>query len=226
MYYTRLYPDNGFTFLSQVIVINSKRKVSNIPPPAITIFARKQKTGWRSQDPEQVTTQDILGYHCKDFPGNQQKCIQENTFNFSEVIKDAFLWYDGNEVIPLMEPKLWTTHFTSMKFGRGYTLRFQWNASAGYDQLYLHLSRSFKYNIFIHDHEYFLVSENPLTMPTRLVTFDPNQTFSHYERLLVTEHQLIDNCEPEPGYSFQTCVQKVNIIPVKQNHNLALYATV
>ena len=110
---------------------------------------------------------------------------------------------------------------TSMKFGRGYTLRFQWNASAGYDQLYLHLSRSFKYNIFIHDHEYFLVSENPLTMPTRLVTFDPNQTFSHYERLLVTEHQLIDNCEPEPGYSFQTCVQKVNIIPVKQNSKIS-----
>ena len=148
-----------------MIVINSKRKVSSIPPLAITIFARKQKTGWRSQDPEQVTTldilryhlgylqvttQDILGHHCKDFPGNQKKCIQENTFNFNEVIKDAFLWYDGNEVIPLMEPKLWTTHFTSMKFGRGYTLRFQWNASAGYDQLYLHLSRSFKYNIFIH----------------------------------------------------------------------------
>ena len=191
-----------------MIVINSKRKVSNIPPPAITIFARKQKTGWRSQDPEQVTTQDILGYHCKDFPGNQQKCIQENTFNFSEVIKDAFLWYDGNEVIPLMEPKLWTTHFTSMKFGRGYTLRFDWNSSASYDQVFLHLNRSLDYTIFIHDHEYFWASENYLAMTSLFVTIDPSQTTSHYDQMVVTEHQLLENCEPHSGYSFR---QKYNL---------------
>ena len=111
-----------------------------------------------------------------------------------------------------MDPRFWTTHFTSMKFGRGYTLRFGWNSSADYDQVYLLLSHSMEYTIFIHDHEYFLVSENPLALSTLYVAFNPNQTFSHYERLLVTENQLLENCETEPGYSFQSCVHQVEVL--------------
>ena len=56
---------------------------------------------------------------------------------------------------------------------------------------------------------FFLVSRNPLALPTLYVTFNPNQSFSFYEHLLVTEHRLLENCEPGPGYSFQTCVQQV-----------------
>ena len=97
-----------------------------------------------------------------------------------------------------------------MKFGRGYTLTFPWNSSADYDQVYLLLSHSMEYTIFIHDHEYFLVSENPLALSTLYVAFNPNQTFSHYERLLITENQLLENCETEPGYSFQSCVHQVD----------------
>ena len=108
-----------------------------------------------------------------------------------------------------MEPKLWTTHFTSVLFGRGYTLRFDWNSSASYDQVYLHLNRSLDYTIFIHDHEYFWVSENYLAMTTLCVTIYPSQTVSHAEQLVVTEHQLLENCEPDSGYSFQSCVQQV-----------------
>ena len=111
-----------------------------------------------------------------------------------------------------MEPKLWTTHFTSVSFGRGYTLRFGWNSSASYDQVYLHLNRSLDYTIFIHDHEYFWVSENYLAMTTLCVTIYPSQTVSHAEQLVVTEHQLLEHCEPDPGYSFQACVQQVKDI--------------
>ena len=198
-------------YLTKVIVINSKRQVSSIPPPAITIFARHHKIGWRSRHPDVTTTKDLLRHQCKKFSHNLVECIQEKTFGFSEVVKDAFLWFNGNEVIPLKEPDFWTTHFTSMKFGRGYTLRFDWNSSSEYDQVFLYLNRSLQYTIFIHDLEYFLVSQNPLTMPTVSVTLNPNQTFSHYESLIVTEHHLLDNCQPEPGYSFQNCVQKVKV---------------
>ena len=54
-----------------------------------------------------------------------------------------------------------------MKFGRGYTLRFPWNPSADFDQVILLLSHSMEYTIFMHDHEYIMVSENPLAFGLR-----------------------------------------------------------
>ena len=152
---------------------------------------------------------DILRHHCENATGTLLKCVEENTFGLNETIHSAHLWHSKDKTTPLAGSKVWKTHLTSMQFGRGYTMRFDWNSSADYDQVYLLLNQSLEYTIFIHDHNYFLVSRNPLAMPTLYVTFNPNQTFSHYERLLVTEHQLLENCEPEPGYSFQACVQQV-----------------
>ena len=194
------------------MVLNSKRKVSSIPPPAITVFARHQKIGWKSRPPEVTGTKDILKHQCNSTGTFLVECIKEKTFELGEAIEDAYLWYSAKETTSLMDPRFWTTHFTSMKFGRGYTLRFGWNSSADYDQIYLLLSHSMEYTIFIHDHEYFLVSENPLALSTLYVAFNPNQTFSHYERLLVTENQLLENCETEPGYSFQSCVHQVEVL--------------
>ena len=164
---------------------------------------------------------DILRHHCENATGTLLKCVEENTFGLNETIHSAHLWHSKDKTTPLAGSKVWKTHLTSMQFGRGYTMRFDWNSSADYDQVYLLLNQSLEYTIFIHDHNYFLVSRNPLAMPTLYVTFNPNQTFSHYERLLVTEHQLLENCEPDPGYSFQACVQQVPPYrPIKMAFNI------
>ena len=198
----------------QVMVLNSKRKMSSAPPPAITVFAKHQMIGWKSRPPVVTTTKDILRHQCS---GNSSgtilvECIKKKTFNLEEIVEDAYLWYSANKTTSLMDPRFWSTHFTSMKFGRGYTLRFPWNPSADYNMVYLLLSRSMEYTIFIHDHEYFMVSQNPLAFSTLYVDFNPNKTFSHYERLLVTENQLLENCETEPGYSFPSCVHQVKVL--------------
>ena len=192
----------------QVIVLNSKRKVTNIPPPAITVFANRHRIGWKSPMPGFFPA-DILRHHCENSTVPLTECVEENTFDLSETIHSAHLWHTKYKTTPLTGSKIWTTHFTSVEFGRGYTMRFAWNSSADYDQVYLLLNNSLEYTIFIHDPNYFLVSKNPLAMPTLYVTINPIQSFSHFEQLLVTEHQLLENCEPELGYSFQTCVQQV-----------------
>ena len=194
------------------MALKSQRDVNHIPTPAITIFAKQhQGTAWKNHLPGDVSQDDILIYECGNATGTVEQCIEMKTYDFKEVVHDANLWYlGGNETIPLMEPKFWTTHFTSVMYGRGYSLRFEWNSSASYDQVYLHLSRSMEYTIFIHDDKYFWVSENYLAMPTLCVTINPSQTVSHYEQLVVTEHhQLLENCEPDSGYNFQECVQQV-----------------
>ena len=89
------------------------------------------------------------------------------------------------------------------------TLHFDWNASAEYHHVYLYLNTSFKYTIFVHDPKYFLVTQNNLALPILFVTFDPKQSFSHFEQLVVTEHHLLDNCNPEPGYNFNKCIEEV-----------------
>ena len=193
------------------MAIKSQRTVDHIPTPSITIFARHhQGAAWKNHRRDYFS-QDILISECGNVTGALlEECIQEKTFDLNDVVHDANLWYlGGNETIPLMEPKLWTTHFTSVSFGRGYTLRFDWNSSASYDQVFLHLNRSLDYTIFIHDHEYFWASENYLAMTSLFVTIDPSQTTSHYDQMVVTEHQLLENCEPDSGYSFQACVQQV-----------------
>ena len=95
------------------------------------------------------------------------ECIKENTFDFEETVEDAYLRTYTKETTSLMDPRFWSTHFTAMRFGRGYTLRFPWNPSADFDQVILLLSHSMEYTIFIHDHEYIMVSENPLAFGLR-----------------------------------------------------------
>ena len=138
-------------------MLNSKRKVTNIPPPAITVFAKRHRVGWKNPMPGILPT-DILRHHCENATDNLKKCVEQNTFDLGEAIHSAHLWFSKNETAPLKGPKIWRTHFTSMEFGRGYTLRFAWNSSADYDQVYLGLSHSLKYTIFIHDHKYFLAA--------------------------------------------------------------------
>ena len=99
---------------------------------------------------------DILRHHCENATDNLKDCVEHNTFDLGEAIRGAHLWFSKNETAPLTGSKIWTTHFTSMEFGRGYTLRFDWNSGADYDQVYLSLSHSLEYTIFIHDHDYFL----------------------------------------------------------------------
>ena len=207
----------------QVMVLNSKRKVSSIPPPSITIFARHQKIGWKSRPLEVATTKDILRHQCGgNSPGTLVECIKENTFDFEETVEDAYLRTYTKETTSLMDPRFWSTHFTAMRFGRGYTLRFPWNPSADFDQVILLLGHSMEYTIFIHDHEYFMVSENLLALSTLNVAFNPNQTFSHYERLLVTENQLLENCETwlqlpvvcPPGGSSQSNECSVSLLTI------------
>ena len=112
------------------------------PPPAITVFARQLNTGWRNKT---SGGKDIFDKQCRDYPGQLTECIQEKTFDFDEIIKGASLYYNGRENISLMEPrnKSWSTHFTSMMFGRGYTLHFDWNSSAEYHHVYLTCSTTF-----------------------------------------------------------------------------------
>ena len=106
---------------------------------------------------------DILRHHCENATGTLLKCVEENTFGLNETIHSAHLWHSKDKTTPLAGSKVWKTHLTSMQFGRGYTMRFDWNSSADYDQVYLLLNQSLEYTIFIHDHNYFLVSNaNPL----------------------------------------------------------------
>ena len=218
MLLTLILQPRGLIIPLQVLVINSKRKVTKPPPPAITVFARQPNTGWRNKT---SGGKDIFDKQCRDYPGQLTECIQEKTFDFDEIIKGASLYYNGRENISLMEPrnKSWSTHFTSMMFGRGYTLHFDWNSSAEYHHVYLYLNTSFKYTIFVHDPKYFLVTQNNLALPILFVTFDPKQSFNHFEQLVVTEHHLLDNCNPEPGYNFNKCIQEVKKIKVFTPNN-------
>ena len=82
---------------------------------------------------------DILRHHCENATGTLAECVEENTFGLNETIHSA---HSKDKTTPLMGSKVWKTHLTSMQFGRGYTMRFDWNSSADYDQVYLLLNQS------------------------------------------------------------------------------------
>ena len=80
----------------QVMILKSQREVDHIPTPAITIFARQhQGTAWKNQLPGEVSQDNILKHECGNETETLKECIQMKTYDFSEVVHDANLWYLG-----------------------------------------------------------------------------------------------------------------------------------
>ena len=94
-----------------------------------------------------------------------------------------------------------------------YTLNIskQIGQNTGKNQLFISLFHT-NYKIWIHDPNFFIINNNPSSIPFLMKLEEPSKTSSHYYRLFLTEVEELDlpedPCNPDPSYSFQACVRR------------------
>ena len=143
--------------------MNSK----GIPAPSITIVGRQlPKNGWR------LNSGSKLAHTCKTYQDNQtEQCIEENTFNQSEIVKDILVGskpdlqavlkgeqLSGNRSISVLQNL--SKSFTITVYG----MTFTWSSEEKISpkiRLLLCLPFNKSYMFYIHDKDFFV----PNTVP-------------------------------------------------------------
>ena len=187
----------------------SKEATGGIEAPSITISARNSKTNmaWKSMDlsPDCLSA-CILENQCSGLANEMlSQCIVQKTFRQSDVFTDAFLGYSSRT--PLDD---WRSDFTEVaETGMSYTLNMEGKLGldSGIYQIYVLLDYDKTYDIFIHDSKFLAMNQNPNGPPSKYVKINPNTSFNHYNKLVLTKHYEMnipnDPCVQDPDYNFQ-----------------------
>ena len=140
-------------------------------------------------------------------------CVEESSPSLSETIH-AELGFSLRE--SLMAPDLWRVDFTGVvPYGQSYTLVYPYLRGNDWlsDDINLHVNTSdhLTRRVLIHDPDYFVLSENPFTLPIKMLTLTPWSGRVYYS-LAIREHRKLDTpsnpCVEDPEYSFTTCIKE------------------
>ena len=167
--------------MMKVMVVSSSLDTGGIASPAITVVALNPETmnGWKGDG--KSWQQDELEKRCKD--DNIVDCIKSETFNISEFSKDVIIgWLTHKSISPRED--LWMEDYGAPWFGRYHTLHTGRKLEPDDDkgQLFLLMSYSFVYEIFVHDPHFFILNDNPNGFPSNRLTLNPNTSGNNYQR--------------------------------------------
>ena len=146
----------------EVMVVSSTKNSKGIPAPTISVFAANAitKRGWRSNNT--TPSVELIDFHCGD-ASDIQKCITEETYNRSDVVKQVQIGYRTNE--SLMDPRFWQEEFKHPYYGRRFTLNIDRGLENDKDQIYIQLRPGLFYTVYIFDKNFFVKNINSLSFP-------------------------------------------------------------
>jgi hypothetical protein len=155
----------------EVMVVTGKRATGGIHAPAITMLPRNPQTkyGWKGRSLN-ISNYEVIQPFCKNSTSRSatiNKCIEENTYNRSEVVKDVLLGQTTKKSL-IKDDVLLTEDFTGTRYGRVYTLNIETNIGPddSTDQLFVVVGYDLNYRMILHDRFYFAVNNNPTTFPS------------------------------------------------------------
>ena len=149
------------------MIVKETISSKGIPAPTITIVGRElPKNGWRSNSGSKLV------HTCKTYPANQtERCIEENTFDQSEIVKDILLGskpdlqavlngeqLNMNRSLSVLENL--SPSFTITIYG----MTFTWSSSEKISpkmRLMLCLPFNKSYMFYIHDKDFFVPNNVP-----------------------------------------------------------------
>ena len=148
----------------EVMVVKLTRRTEGMKAPSVTIVGRNSPNlAWKTWGP----TLDQL---CESYSENQtQQCIEENTLDQSDIIKDVLVGDKLTTIAVLKENKLNSSisylkqlkaKFKRTIYGMTYTFDESIQIS-NFKRITLCLSFNKSYNIFVHDKEFFLFNSVP-----------------------------------------------------------------
>ena len=113
-------------------------------------------------------------------------------------------------------PDFWITDCTAALDGRCFTLNYSkpFGADIIKDGFLLDLNPDMAYLVYIHHPDFFLLSYNPLTMPTLLYDYDMTVSGPNMHTILLLKamreqklNRARHDCNPDMDYTFKTCIR-------------------
>ena len=209
----------GFDFIARFLarettVNESLEQKQALKPPAITICPQ---VGWKNSN---FSTAGFR-VHCKNANSSDMfwKCLEERTYNFSEIILSATHGHPLNVVKTLTDgPKFWTWSTPGRSEGRCFTLLYDqhFQIDMKTDVIVINLKPPSRYyTVFLHDPDFFVITYNPFTLPVTEIDINPAE-LNEKTHLLLSMAQMKTKklnkpempCNPSPRYSFTTCVRQ------------------
>ena len=203
-------------FLDEEVIINeSVEKHNALRPPVITICPNKWKT--ESATPQAETNN--YERHCGNATTTEdyEACVINKTYGFEEMIQSATRGAFDRVVEDVTDPQLWTWDVTLAAMGRCYTLNYNqlFKLNPLRDGIVLNLvniQEMNDYYIYLSEPDFYFITANPLTMPVTMVTLNGMESghLSIMLKMVRTEelNRLEAPCNPDPDFSFTTCVRK------------------
>ena len=199
-----------------VTVEESVEEANSLPAPAVTLCpSEKYFSAWKNTT--RYKFYDTYQTMCSEAASGQdvKDCVEENTFNLTETIPLGSQQGMGVPVEDLSSPDFWLSDTTVGPLGRCYTLNFNKHLKADVEQdsLMFNLNKSLDYIWYIHSPDFFMITWNPLTLPTIQAGMKyGKQLDSHrylYLKVVRQErlNRVVQPCNPESGYSFSSCIK-------------------
>ena len=203
----------------ETISISTRKLTKGIEAPPVTILAFNNNTGygWKSKTNATGFSDRRFRFslldHCNEINQTDLKaCISNDTFQLTEVLKTARFGMMKGSSLNLKDSS-WTGDIAATDNGRYFTWDPQTIISPNLtDFVFMSVSKSFKFFILVHDKNFFIMNSNPLGPPASKYEFDGSTMQSHYQELVLIEHQRLNldhqPCEEEKDYSFSACVKE------------------
>ena len=185
--------------------------------PAITVCPFP---GWRGSSG--YLYHDIYKRGCKNENTSEGffSCIENKTFSFSELVFGAVKGLGSDQEKDLSDFKFWTWNMGWPGFGRCYTLNY--NVSLGIDVvtdgLVLGLNPKVDYLVYLHEPDFFAITNNKLAMPTIRMEVNPrSENSNRLDQWYILEafrrtnlNRVEARCNDLPNYNFTDCFIQSN----------------
>ena len=189
----------------ETIVVKLKKNTGRgVEAPSITVAARNLETmvGWKvnSSEIKGVPRNDLIKPLCKDFP-NVEQCLENKTFPGSDFIKDILVGFDDNTSL-MSDDQVWVSDFSLVIYGKTFTInpKIKIGPIVGSDQVLLLLDRTYVYHIFVHEKNFFLLSDNQLSFPSIHKKVIPKQSGNLFFKMSVIEHIELNGLSSKIGF--------------------------
>ena len=191
---------------------------SGIQRPAITFCPMTPSlslfSGWKNSIGE---WHNVLKLNCGHYNDSRSilDCVEKKTFQLNETLLE-------NSALGMLEDRKllsndssWTRFLTNIPYGNCFTLEHPMNLTANFERssIWLHFNENLIYNVYFHDPNFFLLTNNLKVIPQSKVRkekeFGRKRQFDIYP-LVVTEHRNINRpkapCEEKTDYNFMSCI--------------------
>ena len=177
----------------RVVTTSSEELAENLSPPAITICPLD--TGFGFADVLRIApAQDLKGklvpQMCEGKEGLEIiDCIEDRALSRSLAVEYLTKGVQEEKSVP--EEKFWTQEFSHTSMGICSTIQppFSLGATLMKEAIWMGLNASYKFAIFVHDPNFFLINYNP-SLPLNCLQLDAPGIMT--QRMLVVQHNNIN----------------------------------